>query len=113
MRVLRGKLAPGMILDSGAMDRHGRMLIGANTELTEHLLDVLETTRIPIVYVTDASYEEHKTCPDLSPLSREQERAIDSLFRHVDLEGLFARAVFDECLNHARECDVESTEVTE
>ncbi len=111
MRVLRTNLTPGMILEGGAMDRLGRMLIGADTKLTERLLEVLETARIPIVYVTDASYDQHKSCPDLPPISREQKREITGRFRHVDLEGLFARVVFDECLNHARECDAEGAEV--
>ncbi len=107
MRVLRSNVAPGMVLETGAMDRSGRMLIGAKTVLTGRLLDILDTAKIPLVYVTDISYEAHKTSPDLLPLSRKQEREINSRFRHVDLEGSFARALFDECLNHARECNVE------
>lgn len=103
MRVLRSNLSAGMILEEGAMDRDGRMLVGAETVLTDRMLDVLETARIPIVYVTDASYEECKTCPDLPELSKEQEKELRDRFRHVDLEGEFARAVFDETLNHARE----------
>lgn len=113
MRVLRTNLTPGMILEAGAMDRIGRKLIGADTELTEHLLEVLQTARIPIVYVTDTSYDEHKSRPDLPPISRAQKREISGRFRHVDLKGSFARVVFDECLNHARECNAESTEVHE
>lgn len=113
MRVLRTNLIPGMILEGGAMDRLGRKLIGADTELTEHLLEVLQTARIPIVYVTDTSYDEHRCHPDLPPISRAQKREITGRFRHVDLDGPFARAVFDECLSHARECNAESTKVRE
>ena len=42
--------------------------------------------------------------PELPPLTREQEREITGRFRHVNLDDDFARAVFDECLNHASEC---------
>lgn len=113
MRVLRTNLSPGMILDSDAMDRQGRMLISANTELTDRLLEVLETTLIPILHVTDDSFEEHNCAPELPPLTREQEREITGRFRHVNLDDDFARAVFEECLNHARECSATDPKATE
>ena len=103
MRVLRTKLSPGMILEDGAMDRDGRMLMGSGTVLTDRMIGILETARIPIVYVTDASYEECKTCPDLPELTKEQEKEIRDRFRHVNLDGQLARAVFNETLNNARE----------
>ncbi len=59
MRVLRSKLAAGMVLESNAIDHDGRLLIGPNTELTDRLLGVLENARVPIVYVTDQSFAEH------------------------------------------------------
>ncbi len=92
------------------MDREGRMLIGADKELTDRLIEILETARIPIVYVTDASYEACKTCPDLPVLTKEQEEEIRDRFRHVNLDGLFAKAVFDETLNHAREALASASE---
>lgn len=113
MRVLRTNLSPGMILDASAMDRAGRMLISAKTELTDRLLEILETARIPIVYVTDDSFEEHNCAPKLPPLTKEQEREITGRFRHVNLDDDFARAVFDECLNHARKCNAQDPEATE
>ncbi len=103
MRVLRAKLAQGMILEAGAVDRDGRMLIGPETTLTDRLIQVIDNAQIPILYVTDESWETHKTCPELPPLPEAEEQRLHDRFTHVDLEGPFARAVFDECMNLARE----------
>jgi len=92
-----------MILETGAVDRDGRMLIGPGCELTRRLIRVIEITQIPILYVTDESWEANKTCPEPLPLSEAQEEAMRDHFLHVDLEGSFARAVFDECTNMLRE----------
>ncbi len=103
MRVLRSKLSEGMVLDSDAMDRSGRMLMSAGTEITAHLIDVLENARIPIVYVTDPSFEEHSTAKEPEPLSKQEERVIVGRFRHVDCEGTFAKALLEEVVHAARE----------
>lgn len=103
MRVLRAKLAPGMVLEAGAMDRDGRMLIAEGTALSGRMIDLLEIAKIPILYVTDESWRACKTCPDVPPLSEAAQRRLAERFRHVDLEGSFARAVFDECSYIARE----------
>lgn len=113
MRVLRTNLTPGMTLERDAMDRTGRLLIGAETELTDRLVEVLKTAQIPVVYVTDKSFEEHDCVPDLPPLSREQQRDIDGRFRHVDLHGDFAREVFGECIIHSRERNALAAEAKE
>lgn len=113
MRVLRTNLSPGMVLDANAIDRSGRMLIGVEAELNEHLLEVLETAQIPVLYVTDDSFKQHNRAPELPPLSREMSREITGRFRHVDLEQGFAREVFNECIHHARERMAEDVEADE
>ncbi|MDP6980029.1 MAG: hypothetical protein QF570_15735 [Myxococcota bacterium] len=111
--MLRTKLAPGMILEVGAVDRDGRMLIGPETVLTDRLIKVIDNAQIPILYVTDESWETHKTCPELPPLPEAQEENLRDRFMHVDLDGPFARAVYDECMNMAREDAVSAAEPTE
>lgn len=96
-----------MELESPAIDRDRRMLIGEGAVLTDRLIEVFETAEIPIFYVTDTSFEAHRTCRDLPTLSNQQEREINSRFLYVNLEGNLAGAVFDECVNHTRECMVE------
>lgn len=103
MRIIRDKLAPGMVLESGAIDRLGRMLIGPGIELTEKLIKVIDNAQMPILYVTDESWEANKTCSEPPALSPEDEERLQEHFMHVDLEGPFARAVYDECHNMARE----------
>ncbi|MCP5044363.1 MAG: hypothetical protein GY944_25310 [bacterium] len=110
MRVLRARLAPGMILETGAMDRDGRMLIGADTVLTERMLEVLDNSQIPILYVTDESWEAHKTGPELPPLDEAKVRALTRRFEHTDLTVPFARAVFEECMSIAREKTAQAEE---
>ncbi len=112
MRVLRAKLAPGMILEAGAVDRDGRMLIGPDTALTDRLIAVIDNAQIPIVYVTDDSWEANKTCAEPPPLTPEQEAELEDHFMHVDLDGPLARAVYEECVNLARE-DAAASEADE
>lgn len=103
MRVLRSKLSPGMVLETVAMDRDGRMLMGAETELNDRLIEVLENARIPIVHITDASFEAHNQFKEPEPLPKKEERRILERFRHVDLQGTFAKSLLEEVLNIARE----------
>lgn len=103
MRVLRSKLSVGMELESPAVDRDRRMLIGEGAVLTDRLIEVLETAEIPILCVTETPFAAHRTCGDLPTLSKQQEQQIHSRFRHADLEGDFAGAVFGECINHIGE----------
>ena len=103
MRVLRSKLLPGMVLETEAMDHDGRMLMGADTELNDRLITVLENARIPIAYITDSSFEEFNTYKEAEPLSKKEERQIRDRFRHVDLEGEFAKTLLEEVMHIARE----------
>ncbi len=103
MRVLIRKLTENMVLERDAVDRHGRLLIAAGATLTQRNLETLETSKVPVAYVEEKSYEQFRLHQEPDPLTKPEERSIRNRFRHTDLEGEFARALFEECIQRTRE----------